>query len=244
MKKNTLPNIKQQLGFTMIELLIVLTILGILATAVLSAINPIEQINRGRDTASKSDAEQLLSAIDRFYAFNGYYPWVNSAEIQDSDILSMTYRPVESVVVVDAAGDDVAGCGMLEILSDGDTDLGDTCPGADELKLSFVQRIARDSYNSLWIYNSGETGSSTYICYAPKSAAFNTESTTRCDSDLPVDFPDTACNAEAEATPTPAASLMDQIFKFNLKYIHLANQVYAQTPTEPTAQEVNYVCLP
>ncbi|EKD87098.1 MAG: hypothetical protein ACD_37C00044G0003, partial [uncultured bacterium] len=41
-------------GFTLIELLIVITILGILATAVLAAINPLEQISRGRDTGSKS----------------------------------------------------------------------------------------------------------------------------------------------------------------------------------------------
>lgn len=243
MKRNTLPNIKQQLGFTMIELLIVITILGILATAVLSAINPIEQINRGRDTASKSDAEQLLSAIDRFYAFNGYYPWVNSAEIQDSEILALTYQPVENVAVVDAAGDEVEGCSMLEILSSGD-DTATDCNGSDELKLSFVERIARASYNSLWIYNSGETGNSTYICYAPKSAAFDTEATTRCDGTLAADFPATACN-ETAATSTPEASLLDQIFKFNIKYLHLANQVYAQaTPTDAVAQEVNYVCLP
>ena len=53
-----MQKLKLQLGFTMIELLIVITILGILAVAVLSAINPIEQINRGRDTGRQSDAEQ------------------------------------------------------------------------------------------------------------------------------------------------------------------------------------------
>src|SRR3989304_3138472 len=74
-----LKNLRQQAGFTMIELLIVIAILGILAIAVLAAINPIEQINRGRDTGSRSDAEQLISAIDRFYAFNGYYPWQTGA---------------------------------------------------------------------------------------------------------------------------------------------------------------------
>ncbi|NIT03538.1 prepilin-type N-terminal cleavage/methylation domain-containing protein, partial [Candidatus Saccharibacteria bacterium] len=52
-------------GFTMIELLIVIAVIGILAIAVLAAINPIEQINRGRDTGSRSDAEQLIGAIDR-----------------------------------------------------------------------------------------------------------------------------------------------------------------------------------
>ena len=79
MKKiNFLSKVKSQMAFTMIELLIVIAILGILAVAVLAAINPVEQINRGRDTGSRSDAEQLLSAIDRFYAYKGYYPWVTN----------------------------------------------------------------------------------------------------------------------------------------------------------------------
>lgn len=80
-----------QLGFTMIELLIVITILGILAVAVLSAINPIEQINRGRDTGSQSDAEQLLSAIDRYNAFQGYYPWQEDANDLDTGLLASNY---------------------------------------------------------------------------------------------------------------------------------------------------------
>ena len=73
-----LTSARSAAGFTMIELLIVISILGILAVAVLSAINPVEQINRGRDTGSRSDAEQLLSAMDRFNAFQGYYPWVTN----------------------------------------------------------------------------------------------------------------------------------------------------------------------
>ena len=47
----------------MIELLVVISILGILAVIVLAAINPLEQINRGRDTASRSDAEQLFECV-------------------------------------------------------------------------------------------------------------------------------------------------------------------------------------
>ena len=64
----------KQAGFTMIELLVVIAVLGILAAAVLSAINPIEQINKGRDTGHRSDAEQLLSAVDRYFALHELYP--------------------------------------------------------------------------------------------------------------------------------------------------------------------------
>ena len=72
--------LKIKAGFTMIELLIVIAVLGVLATAVLSAINPIEQINRGRDTGSRSDSEQLLSAFDRYYTTQELYPWQDTAD--------------------------------------------------------------------------------------------------------------------------------------------------------------------
>ena len=62
-------------GFTMIELLVVIAIIGILAVAVLSTLNPIEQINRGRDTRSRADAAELLSGIERYYTTNEVYPW-------------------------------------------------------------------------------------------------------------------------------------------------------------------------
>ena len=54
---------KSNLGFTMIELLVVISVIGILATAVLSSINPIEQINKGRDTRTRSDAAQLIKVL-------------------------------------------------------------------------------------------------------------------------------------------------------------------------------------
>src|SRR3989339_899005 len=98
-KMKFLQKISNQAAFTMIELLIVIAILGILAVAVLAAINPIEQINRGRDTGSRSDSEQLLSAIDRFYASQGYYPWRTAADDLEADgsapIDAAAFTPVD-----------------------------------------------------------------------------------------------------------------------------------------------------
>jgi len=62
-------------GFTLIELLIVIVIIGILAVAVLAAIDPIEQIRRGRDTARQAAAKELLSALERYYGVQESYPW-------------------------------------------------------------------------------------------------------------------------------------------------------------------------
>lgn len=62
-------------GFTLIELLIVIALIGILAVALLSAINPVEQLRKGRDAARKADASELLNAIERFNASYQCYPW-------------------------------------------------------------------------------------------------------------------------------------------------------------------------
>lgn len=152
----------RKLGFTMIELLIVIAVLGILAVAVLAAINPIEQINRGRDTGSRSDAEQLLSAIDRYYAAQGNYPW----QVESTDTEEMPWTDVSDVV--DTADTPVP---ILTKLSTG---------GTSEIKESFVNRLSATGYNPLYIYNAGSQGDSTYICFKPDSGSFTEEAKTRC----------------------------------------------------------------
>ncbi|NIT04039.1 prepilin-type N-terminal cleavage/methylation domain-containing protein [Candidatus Saccharibacteria bacterium] len=62
-------------GFTLIELLIVITIIGVLAVAILSAINPIEQIRRAQDQGLESDASELLNGLERYYTGFFEYPW-------------------------------------------------------------------------------------------------------------------------------------------------------------------------
>jgi len=61
--------------FTLIELLIVIVILGILAVAILSAINPIEQIRKANDAGKRSDSAELLNAYERYYTTFQAYPW-------------------------------------------------------------------------------------------------------------------------------------------------------------------------
>ena len=157
----------RKLGFTMIELLIVIAVLGILAVAVLAAINPIEQINRGRDTGSRSDAEQLLSAIDRFYTSQAYYPWQTGA----SDLANEPLAWSDIGAVADTAATPVL---MLTKLSTG---------GTSELKSSFVTRVNSATYNTMYAYTRGTQGDSVYICFLPKSGAFKEEAKTRCGTD-------------------------------------------------------------
>ena len=76
---------KYNSGFTLVELLIVVTIIGILAVAVLAAINPIEQFNKTRDTGRKTDAGQILNALERYYTNNRQFPWnASRAEVREA----------------------------------------------------------------------------------------------------------------------------------------------------------------
>ena len=51
-------------GFTLVELLVVVAILGILMVAVVLAINPVEIMKKGRDSTRLSDMDTLRKAID------------------------------------------------------------------------------------------------------------------------------------------------------------------------------------
>ena len=177
-------------GFTLIELLIVIAVLGILAVAVLSAINPIEQINRSRDTGSRSDAEQLLGAIDRFYATAGYYPWF----IEAPEPPATNETPLSAVDLTTWLDNANPAVAVLTKLS---------AAGTGELKGSFVTRITTTGYNELSKYNHGGQGESTYVCFTPLSSSFQTEAWKRCGvagAGLPPDLRDVAGTVCASAT--------------------------------------------
>ena len=66
---------KKLFGFTLIELLIVIAILGILAAAVLVAINPAKRTKQARDAGRKNDIGSLATEVQAYYTTpgQGYY---------------------------------------------------------------------------------------------------------------------------------------------------------------------------
>ncbi len=64
--------ISRQTGFTLIELMIVLAIMGVLIT--IAQPNLKKSIIRAREAVLREDLFQMRDAIDQYYADNGKYP--------------------------------------------------------------------------------------------------------------------------------------------------------------------------
>ena len=61
-----MPNLFWHLGFTLIELVVVIGVLAILLTIVLAAINPARHFAQADNTKRKSDITAILNAVDHY----------------------------------------------------------------------------------------------------------------------------------------------------------------------------------
>ncbi len=145
-------------GFTLVELLIVIALLGVIALVVIAAINPIEQANRARDTRFRSDAAQMVAAIDRYFTQNNEFPWVTTGAVNSNDA---------AYGYVTASNEAVGVCGAS-------CSVDGVLLTSDELKSEFRSRDfieATLTEKQLFVGKGQGTSESIFACYIPASKA-------------------------------------------------------------------------
>jgi type II secretory pathway pseudopilin PulG len=176
----------------MIELLVVIAVIGVLAVAVLSSINPIEQINKGRDTRARSDAAQMISAVDRFFATQEHYPWN-----EDNATTSPPFTAPSTDYVDEFIYDET-----LTLTSSTDSwNWLDVMADRAEVKEGFVQRIKADADLNYMVVKPDGANATMYVCFTPSSFEFQSNAYDLCV--------DGGVNADISGTACPAVGCMD-----------------------------------
>lgn len=101
---------KRQSGFTIVELLIVIVVIGILAALVITTYSGIQA--KARNSERQTDVQSVQTQIEAYFSQNGFYPSLTnlnldtfrSAEMKSLDIGALTdpSAPNSSSVVVAA----------------------------------------------------------------------------------------------------------------------------------------------
>ena len=61
-------------AFTLVELIISLTLIGVLAGSAVAIINPVEMMRRATDAKRKADVEKIKTAFESYYGDRKAYP--------------------------------------------------------------------------------------------------------------------------------------------------------------------------
>ena len=144
-------------GFTLIELLIVIAILGALAIGLLAALDPLEQLKKGADTATRNIALEFHNGIVRYYALKGYMPWC--------DPTNGCTDPAE--------GETLNGAGAQDAIT--------AIVGIGELKQNFKD-VHASELNKIYLYGvatpTGGASDTAVVCFQPRSKAVQLDANT------------------------------------------------------------------
>lgn len=101
---------RKQSGFTIVELLIVIVVIGILAALVITTFAGVQR--RARNTERETDVKAVHGHVEAFYANNGYYPGLTGNLNTDSWVqTNMPGLDVDSLRAPNQTGNTVVGTG-------------------------------------------------------------------------------------------------------------------------------------
>ncbi len=94
--------ISPRAGFTLLEIVIVMSIIGLLFVSIPITLNFRTQIDKGYDVTRKHDLSQMQSKMEEFYSDHGYYPL--SDDICHNDINELTSVCPQSALCCNICG--------------------------------------------------------------------------------------------------------------------------------------------
>jgi len=142
-------------GFTLVELLIVIALLGALAIGLIGALDPFEQLKKGQDTGVRDLVNQVQTAVLRYYATTNAMPWTDQTASFTST--AMTTAALTTAIV-----------NMIT---------------AGEVKSNFSE-IYKNSLANVWVSYVPMTQTSSVevrVCYQPGSKSFQVDPATKYD---------------------------------------------------------------
>lgn len=146
-------------GFTLIELIIVIAIIGVLASVLVVALNPIEQSNKSRDVAAKAALKSIHDLAIRFYYKTGYMPWCDSTALNTCNAISLT-NDADGVPIGNALLDDMAT--NLTAEKETPSDFRNNLSGTLKEDIIISTTDSHDNFT---------------LCFNPKSATYEADST-------------------------------------------------------------------
>jgi prepilin-type N-terminal cleavage/methylation domain-containing protein len=150
---------KIQKGFTLVELLIVIALLGALAIGLIGALDPFEQLKKGTDTGTRNTVSEIHSAIIRYYALKGYMPWCDEAGV----CAAISGAPLNDGTEADPGPMSLA---LDNIVATGELKASFTTLQSGELAKVFV---TGDNVNAI-------------VCFQPTSKSFRADKNTKFDN--------------------------------------------------------------
>jgi len=122
---------KSNKGFTIVELLIVIVVIGILALLVITTYSGIQQ--KARNSKRQTDLQSLQTQLEAFFSQNGYYP--NLTDMNSSSWLDTNMKSLDQNALIDPSNatqsKTLVGTPTVKSYSYAATDSsGNTCDGA------------------------------------------------------------------------------------------------------------------
>lgn len=158
---------QSKFGFTLVELLIVIALLGALAVGLLAALDPFEQLKKGTDTGIRNTTSEIQGAVIRYYAIKNHMPWCDDSGTCPADA-------PQSATLTDPLVSLMIG----------------NLTGAGELKSNFMDLA--DAYKTK-IYITGDhtdENPSVKVCFLPQAKSFKADPNTKYDNlGVPVPLP-------------------------------------------------------